>query len=85
MKLVVTYSYGDGFTWTSYETIPIEYESEKALAADLEKHCKEYIEDCTKEDEFKNTGLFSSNLIEDNRYYAPTIRTIEQWWDEEHA
>lgn len=82
MKLVVTYMHGDGYTWWADETVPIEYESEEHLLCDLEEFVESYLSgsNCN---EFKNTEICASDLIENGKYYAPTVRTLEQWWDDE--
>lgn len=40
MKLVVTFTAGDGCTYSCEVDCPVEYESEEALAVHLEEHCK---------------------------------------------
>lgn len=86
MKLVVTYCEGDRYTYSCDCTVPIEYESGEAFLVDLEEHCKKYIKGLRNHlDMFKDTGIYASKLIESGVYYAPTVRTLEEWWEQEVA
>ena len=87
MKIVVTYSIGDGCTWSADSVIPVEYESEEALLVDLEEAANAYLSkkpmDRDSETKLSGTNIFIDHLIENGKYYAPSIRTLEQWFADE--
>jgi hypothetical protein len=43
IKLVVSYSIGDGFEFSGTDHTPVEYESAEALLVDIEEHVKKYM------------------------------------------
>lgn len=43
MKLVITYSVGDGYEYSGTSSDPVEYESAEALAVNLEAHVKAWL------------------------------------------
>jgi len=122
MKLVVSYSVGDGYTYSCQSDVPVEYESAEQLLVDIEdaatrllaarKHQRDshlafeekhgtFTGSCfgKKHDEwfakykafyadnpfpderdYMVGGLFTSHFIEDEKFYAPIIYTVDEWF-----
>lgn len=75
MRLVLEFDVGDGFTYCSRVTLPVEYESPEALLV--------YIEDCVlkrKPIDLKKTSLSCFDFLTDNTFYPPDIYTIDEWY-----
>lgn len=92
MKLVVTYTTSGSCDYYDH-VVCIEYESGEALLADLEEEAKKYLEKPWKErgshQLFTNSQLYIDHFIERDlyesgkeRYYPPTVRTLEEWWEQ---
>jgi hypothetical protein len=82
MKLVIHWTHGDGCTYSCEETVPVEYESEEAFLVDFEDACAKVRS--SKQWDFTFAGHCWSvdHFYENGRYYAPTIGTLEQWFED---
>lgn len=81
MRLVVIYYEGDGFTYSCQNTVPVEYESAEALAVDLEEACKKAHHARVISFQLADQQWFHSCFFEDDRYFAPEILTVDEWFD----
>jgi hypothetical protein len=95
MKLVVTYSTGDGYTFEFDKHIPIEYKSIEDFLFDFEM----ILEKQTKATEYPRNGKFYLAKMyfpfepfiylinEEKEIYScslPNVLTLEQWWEEQY-
>ena len=96
MILVLSFSEGDGYTYSCNVVLPFEAESPEQALVDLEKLIIETNEqskiDWKTDFEFcglkLSSGLFyeTSGFRDDrtSRLYLPDIYTIEEWYNSEH-
>ena len=84
MKLIVTYTEGDGCTYSCEVVKCVEYESAEKLYCDLEAAADLYAKTRWPEnidtDEFRSINL--PHLIEKGKVYMPEISTLEEWWED---
>lgn len=85
MRLVITYTFGDGYTFSATETVPVEYESAEAFAVDFEALCRQYQSDY-REFEFAGHSWSASPFFEcrdtnTKVYIAPDILTVDEWFE----
>lgn len=86
MRLVITYTVGDGYAFYANETVPVEYESAEAFAVDFEALCRQYQSDY-REFELAGHSWAASSFFEyrsdtDTKvYFAPYILTVDEWFE----
>lgn len=75
MKLVISVSCGDGYTWWATDHVPIEYESPEAFLVDFDtwKESPEYAS------AFFNGGFQGTGLDKDTDDFE--VWTLEEWFD----
>lgn len=81
MRLVVIYYEGDGYTYSCQNTVPVVYESAEAFAVDLEEACKKAQESQASDFQLANQEWYTRCFFEDDKYFAPEILTVDEWFD----
>lgn len=87
MKLVLAYGQGDGCTYWSERTIPVEYESAEALIVDFENaaksaYCSDHWDFVFAGHTFDASDFFDKNSFDENDdYMCPEIMTIDEWFN----
>lgn len=79
MRLVIEYSIGDGFTYSSVVSRPIVYESAESFLEDFESAC---LEAYNSNDKFCVGGLtFNTyDFFFDDEFFAPDVSTVDEWY-----
>lgn len=82
-KLVVTYTEGDGYTWSAEATVPLEYESPEQFLCDFADKLAEISNSLELGFTFKLAGAVfdATNFIIDGKIYLPTVETLNEWFE----
>ena len=87
VKLVMSYTVGDGYTWSAKENLPFEYESAEAAIVEFERLAIEAFGDGTYKTrrsfmfagrEFEPSDFRSFEL---DRWYFPEFYTLDEWFE----
>ena len=81
MKIVMTYTVGDGYTWSALETVPVEYHSVEDLFIDFTNCLDTCKRQKTDKFELANREFRVCDFIVDGRVYMPDIETLEEWFE----
>lgn len=81
MRLVIQYSYGDGYTYWATDTVPVLYASPEEFMVDFEKACKEAYEGSRWQFEFAGQQWECCSFYEDGEYQHPSILTVDEWFE----
>jgi hypothetical protein len=89
MRLIVTYSVGDGYTYYATVTEPVIHESPESFIVEFEEKCKEPSDEYMSEFTVGGASFCASNFYERAEgypvkyfYTAPTILTVDQYFEQ---
>jgi hypothetical protein len=89
MRLIVTYSVGDGYTYSATVTEPVIHESPESFIVEFEEKCTKAHNGDDSEFEVGGASFCASNFYELAEgypvkyfYITPTILTIDQFFEE---
>jgi hypothetical protein len=86
IRLVITYSAGDGCTYSCDVALPIEYESAEAAIVDFETAAR--AAQAARVAYFTFAGLqfdasdFFWRNHDEPRYYSPEFLTVDEWFNQ---
>jgi hypothetical protein len=84
MRLVIKCHISDGYTYSFTNTVPVIYESAEAFAVDFEKFCWDNIDySILDQPKFAGVEWEPDRFFENNKYYAPEIMTVDEWFNDE--
>ena len=85
MRLIVSYTEGDGCTYSCQRDIPVVYDSAEQLTVDIEEVANRIIRGEHREDYFTGTSfnghtIYVNHFVEQGKYFAPNIYTVDEWF-----
>ena len=82
MRLILRYTAGDGYTWSSEDIVPVVYESGEALIVDFENEAKKAFANRNYCFVFAGKEYSTDYFFVDGKYYPPEILTVDEWFNE---
>lgn len=83
MRLVLTYSIGDGCTYHCDEVLPVEYESGEALLVDFEAAARKANGRLGGDFTFAGHLFSADHFFERGTYYGPEVLTVDEWFGQQ--
>jgi hypothetical protein len=82
MRLIVTYSVGDGYTYSATVTEPVIHESPESFIVEFEEKCTKAHNGDDSEFEVGGQTFNAYDFYEEGRYFGPSILTVDQYFEQ---